>query len=121
MGILTFAALLVKMAVSVWMHDVVCAEYALHRTVNNRMVKNFLNFRDRWQQIVAQIPGFLKHCVQLLANILMEARREIGLDLDIAVDDEIPHLFIGESQCWFIHLARPPLFLVTGSQIPLAI
>ena len=83
------------------------------------MIKNLLNFGDNREDIVAQIARMFKHHVQLFINVLMKTRWNIGFHLDVAVDDEIPHLFIGELQCWFIHFVRPPLFHATRSKIQL--
>ncbi len=75
------------------------------------MVKNLLHLRDKRQDVVPQVTCPFKHCVELFVNVFMEIRREIGLYLDVPVDDEIPHLFISELQCMSTHFRNlHPLF-----------
>ncbi len=71
--------------------------------MNRRIRKDLLDLRDEGQQVIPQIPLTLEHIFNLLENRFVEVSREVGLHLDIAINDEATHLFVVEKVFLIFH------------------
>ena len=67
------------------------------------MRKDLLNLRNQGQQIIPQISWTLEHIFDLLKNRLVEIGREVGLYLNVTVNDEAAHLFVVEEVFLIVH------------------
>ena len=67
------------------------------------MRKDLLNLRNQGQQIIPQISWTLEHIFDLLENRFVKTGWEVGLHLDIAINNEVAHLFVVEEVFLIVH------------------
>ena len=76
---------------AVRMDGVVRSQQTGQRAAHGGRLENLLDLRDAWQDVIARVALFGQHGVDPATDMLVNSRRQIGLDLEVSVDNELPH------------------------------
>ena len=96
----TFVGSAVDMGMPVRVHDVFGTQHAAERTYDRWIVKDRAQLGHARQHVVARIAFLFKNFFRALVDALMHLGRQLCIEFDKAVYDELFHLLIAEQIRW---------------------